>query len=137
MSEKFFNSTQGNPLDQAKLQRVMNERIKPILEEEDLAGFILLHKPGLSEVLFQVESSHTSLMIRDGEIIFVTPDPREDLEGFKKAIGGSINFSNHITKVLFNFSNKMSEATDKFCKAMGIRYEEKGGSYINRENRSN
>lgn len=82
-----------------KLKKVMDQ-IKGILDENDIAGFVVLHSPGYSEYLNHLKTSYScATVIPEG----ITLRLKESEIGREKAIelaDGTYNMITHLTTAI-------------------------------------
>lgn len=66
-----------------KLKKVM-AKIQAILNEEDIAGSVVLHTPGHAEYFMKVDPSYSCAKI-EGDMLRIKAKLQEDFQGDKKA----------------------------------------------------
>lgn len=102
-----------------KLKKVMEE-IKSLLEENDVAGHVVLHTPGHAEYLMHLTPSYSCLTIDEatGRVRFksrLQEDHGGDVELQRKTLEGTANMLSSMTNVMGNNSlmiMKLSEIAD-------------------------
>ncbi len=82
-----------------KLKKAM-QQIKNILEENDIAGFVVLHTPGFSEYLNHVQTSYSCATVTTDGVILKLKESEVGKERAKFLAENTYNMITHLTRVL-------------------------------------
>lgn len=104
--------------DSPKLKEVM-AKIKQILDEEDIAGFVVLHEPGAGEFLLKIDPTYSSAKFEEnlnGEIegikIEVTPEVIPEKEDRTLALEATLNMFQILTTIMGVHTSHLIDITD-------------------------
>ncbi len=82
-----------------KLKKAM-QQIKNILEENDIAGFVVLHTPGFSEYLNHVQTSYSCATITPDGVRLRLKEAEVGKEKAKFLAENTYNMITHLTEVI-------------------------------------
>lgn len=120
-----------------KLKRVMQE-IKDILSREDIAGVVVLHEPGHSEVLAKLDPTY-SCVRANGDQIRVKAKLKEDFNGNKEAwtkkVSDSANMLHMLSVSAGNVALPIMEISDMVDKV--LKSDHRGGGFSSHTTQNN
>jgi hypothetical protein len=109
-----------------KLREAM-ARIIAILNEQDIAGYVVLHEPGFAEYLLAVEPSWSCLRMI-GEVGIRLRSKLEDYGGDKERqhleIEATTNLLRHLADLLPRHAAVFEELHSKVCELMEVEHTE-------------
>ena len=92
-----------------KLKKAMEE-IKKILQENYIAGFVVLHTPGFSEYLNRVDPSYSCAKLEGNELRFRVKSAEVGREKAQQMIGDTYNLMTHLSRVICKSAIDYSQA---------------------------
>lgn len=79
--------------------KVAMEEIKSILKKNDVAGLVVLHTPGFSEYLLNIDPSYSIAWIENGKGLRVKTNPQDPPEIKKQKVTDTANMFEHLSRV--------------------------------------
>jgi len=74
------------------------EQIKQILQENDIAGFVVIHTPGFSEYLNKLDTSYSAARLENDGIKFRIKSAEIGKEKAKQMATDTVNLFTHLAK---------------------------------------
>lgn len=75
-------------------------KIKEIMRESDIAGFVVLHTPGFSEYINQVETSYSCAKLEGNEMRFKINSKEVGKEKARELARDTLNMLSHIARAM-------------------------------------